>query len=152
MLEANVSPDSKVFEFGGGGSTMWFSDRVGTVVTVEHDPTWAQSLIAATDGNPRTNILVHDDSDGYANYVEAIRAFPDEYFDVIVVDGRERVRCTAEAAAKVRPGGLLLLDDSERPRYAGAHNLLAGWPSQVITGLAPFKPQAGTTTVWRRPE
>jgi predicted O-methyltransferase YrrM len=151
LLDAVVTRDTAVFEFGGGGSTLWFADRAGTVVTVEHDHGWAHDLRAATTEDPRTTILAHDASDGYEAYVNAIRAYPDEHFDVVLIDGRERVRCVAAAAPKLRPGGLLVLDDSERPLYARAGEILDGWPCQVVSGLAPFKPVAGTTTVWRRP-
>lgn len=151
LLDAAVTRASTVFEYGGGGSTLWFADRAGAVVTVEHDPEWGQSLLAATAGDERLTVLLRPATDQYAAYVSAIDEYPDKHFDVVVVDGRERVRCVAAAVSKVRPGGLLLLDDSDRPRYAQAHRAMSGWPARTITGLAPFKPMAGTTTVWRKP-
>ena len=61
--------------------------------------------------------------------------------DLVVVDGRERARCAARATAKVRPGGLLLVDDIDRERAidetltsirrAGADAVLTYWATEV---------------------
>ena len=42
------------------------------------------------------------------------------YEDVIAVDGRDRVNCVKHAMPKLKPGGVLVLDDSHRPRYREA--------------------------------
>ena len=53
----------------------------------------------------------------FRSYAQAIDAFPDRYFDLVVVDGRARPSCILHARDKVKPGGILLLDQSERPYY-----------------------------------
>ena len=40
VLGKHVKTGSRVFEYGGGGSTFYFLDRGASVVTVEHDPEW----------------------------------------------------------------------------------------------------------------
>ena len=47
-LAAVIGPGSRVFEYGGGGSTLWFLDRGAEVVTVEHHEGWANQLEEAT--------------------------------------------------------------------------------------------------------
>jgi len=151
LLEEVLTPTSRVFEYGGGGSTVWFAARAGEVVTVEHDEQWASILAAAVADC--SGCVVHsrrlDSADD--SYVRSIQEHPDGYFDIVVVDGRERVRCLEAAREKVRPGALLLLDDAQRPRYAPAYELLAEWPLRTVFGLAPTKPDPGTTAVWTRP-
>ncbi len=44
-LSEIVKSDSRVFEFGAGNSTLWWATRARDVVSVEHDPTWADQLI-----------------------------------------------------------------------------------------------------------
>ncbi|HYF21606.1 MAG TPA: hypothetical protein VEA40_27340, partial [Ramlibacter sp.] len=39
-LEALLDKSSKVFEYGAGGSSMFFASRVGELVSVEHDAGW----------------------------------------------------------------------------------------------------------------
>ena len=58
-----------------------------------------------------------------------VAALADESFDLVVVDFLEapavtRIDALEPALRKVRPGGLLLLDDSDRPGYAKAYELL----------------------------
>ncbi|MBL0064306.1 MAG: hypothetical protein IPP38_04630 [Bacteroidetes bacterium] len=44
FLKKNLKKDMKVFEYGGGGSTLFFAKRVGELITVEHDEQWFQRL------------------------------------------------------------------------------------------------------------
>lgn len=144
-----VGPGTRVLEYGGGGSTLWFLDRGATVVTVEHHAGWAARLRTLA-GPERWTLLERGAEDGYAAYVAAVEDFPDGSFDVVLVDGRERARCVAAALPKVRPGGLLLVDDADRERYAAAIDG-TGWPRRDVVGFAPGKPTLAHTAVLRRP-
>lgn len=150
-LEKHLTRSSKVFEFGGGGSTVWFANRVGEVVTVEHDPDWFPVLESAVGSRPGCTLIHRTAQDNYADYITSIDPFEDATFDAVVVDGRERVRCLERALTKVRPGGLLVLDDANRTRYSAAYSLAAGWPQRTYRGLAPTMTVPGVTAVWQRP-
>ena len=147
---ASCEAGGRVFEFGGGGSTLWFADHGADVVTVEHDRDWVEHLATALVDEARCQLIHRDSSNDYAEYVATIAEWPDAHFDVVVVDGRERVRCLRESISKVRPGGLLILDDAERPRYRAAFDAV-DWPHVTYRGLTPCKTVAGVTTVWSRP-
>jgi len=148
-LAAVIGPGSRVFEYGGGGSTLWFLDRGAEVVTVEHHEGWANQLEEAIS-SPDWTLLRRSADDNYAAYVAAIDEQPDASLDLVVVDGRERVRCAARATVKVRPGGLLLVDDIDRERYhAGVEAI--GWPRRDVVGFAPAKPTLAYTAVLTRP-
>ena len=149
-LERELTPTSRVFEYGGGGSTLWFADHCGEVVTVEHDDDWYRLLAERTASLEHVTIFHRGATDGYAEYVPAIQGYPDDHFDVVVVDGRERVRCFAASLTKVRPGGLVVLDDTNRDRYHDAFELASGW-SHRTRGLTTAKSEDGVTTVWLRP-
>ena len=151
LLDAHLTPNAKVFEFGGGGSTLWFAERAGEVVTVEHDPEWFPVLQRAVEDSPNVTVLHGADANEYAAYVNSINEYPDGHFDVVVVDGRQRVRCIAQAIPKVKTGGLLILDDTNRERYRPAFDMLEDWPYRTYRGLTPSKSEAGVTTVWRKP-
>jgi predicted O-methyltransferase YrrM len=79
------------------------------------------------------------------------------FFDLVVVDFLEapavtRVDVLKPAIRKVRPGGLLLLDDSDRPGYAEAFELLAGWQLRKFVGVKDGWPEACETGFFRRPK
>ncbi len=149
-LGAAATKKSAVFEFGGGGSTAWFADRFGRVTTVEHHREWFSMLESRLGGTSNVTLLYRSSADDYEMYVGSIDAFPDDSFDLVVVDGRERVRCFARAVAKVKPGGSLLLDDADRKRYRDAFDLV-DWPRRVVRGFAPSKPTLAHTAVFTRP-
>lgn len=46
-LEQVLKPDMHLFEWGSGGSTIFFSRRVGQLVSVEHDSFWYAAVASA---------------------------------------------------------------------------------------------------------
>lgn len=148
-LSERIGPESRVFEYGGGGSTLWFLDRGTEVVTAEHDAEWSRTLATMTQSR-RWTLLERSSAASYRDYVEAITDYPDECFDLVVVDGRERVRCARAAMTKVAPGGWLVFDDIDRPRYEVGLETI-GWPRRDVVGFAPAKPTLAYTAVFTRP-
>ena len=76
--------------------------------------------------------------------------------DLVVVDFLEspdadRVDAVRAGRSKVRRGGYLLLDDSDRPAYADAFELLDGWRQRRFAGVKDGWPQAVETAIFRRP-
>lgn len=149
-LEAVVCAGSRVFEYGGGGSTLWFLDRGAIVVTVEHHRGWAADLERSIDSHNWT-LLARSVANGPAEYVDAVSSYPDDWFDVVVVDGRARGRCIARALPKVKPGGLLLVDDIHRKKHAANAVRDVEWPRRDVIGFAPAKLSLGYTAVLTRP-
>ena len=149
-LEERLAPGMRVFEFGGGGSTLWFLDLGLEVVTAEHDTEWSH-ILEKTASSPSWTLLVRPLDDGGTAYVDAIDAYPDGHFDLVVVDGRHRARCVAAALTKVRPGGMLVVDDVDRERYAAALDAVP-WPRADVIGFAPAKPSLSYTSLLVRPD
>lgn len=150
-LDGQIDGNSKVFEFGGGGSTLWLAKRAEQTVTVEHDDEWVSYLRKALGPYPNAKMLTRSSSDDFREYVSTIDSFPDETFDLVIVDGRRRVLCAEHAIKKLRVGGLLVLDDSERTRYMPVHKNLASWVSRSFNGFGPAKAGGSRTTIWEKP-
>lgn len=123
-----------VFEWGAGASTLWLAKRAGTVISVEHDDSWAMRVKEATT-NMNTVKVKHippgiskggdsryssakSGNTGYSfeNYVKAIDK-TDEKFDLIVIDGRAREACFDLALANLKEDGIILFDNMDRKRY-----------------------------------
>ena len=145
-----IGPGTRVFEYGGGGSTAWFADLGADVTTVEHHPEWVAHLNEQFRDDEHVELIHRSDANGFADYITAIDAYPDASFDVVVVDGRERVQCFEHSVAKIKPGGTLILDDVDRARYARAFEVV-DWPREVVHGFAPCKPTMGHTAAFTRP-
>lgn len=173
-LESFLTPDMKVFEFGSGGSTIFTAKRVTALVSVEHDPKWHKLTAEALARNNILNcqyLLVpqqiaaeaaHEPNDPYGfvssqyqgmsfeDYVKSISAFPDETFDLVAVDGRARPSCILHALDKVRCGGHLMLDNSERSRYQAGTALLADWEQTHFFGPGPYVREFWQTSIYRK--
>jgi hypothetical protein len=165
-LRAYVRPGMKVFEYGSGGSTIFFASHVGQIVSVEHDPEWYERTAERLGPLPPDNssyVLQPPDeganaefgstderyrSMNFESYVKTIDDYADEHFDLVVVDGRARTACVLRALPKIRRGRFLLLDDSYRSEYSPAMAALAGQRRTDFRGLAPYNTDLGQTTVW----
>lgn len=153
-LERILNPSSSVFEFGAGASSAWFAKRAANVVSLEHDSNWCvavrEQLRAAGLRNCELRLVDVDE------FPDAICSFADESFDVVLVDGEEtspgdRLACLEASRKKVKPGGYLVLDDSDRPAYQDADKLLPGWDAKHFIGLKLVPLAVVQTTIYRRP-
>ncbi|MBR9909493.1 MAG: FkbM family methyltransferase [Gammaproteobacteria bacterium] len=148
FLQARLQGDLKLFEYGSGFSTRYYAERVGEVTSVESSREW-YDLIGPT--LPANVELIHADTgDGY---IQAIAGQGQQY-DVVVVDGRDRVDCVKAALPCLSASGVLLLDDSSRERYAPAvaHMHEAGFRSLEFVGLKPGSIDAHHSTLFYRPQ
>ena len=134
--------DSRVFEYGTGGSSLYFSNKVSKVVGVEHDKEWFEKVVSTFKSKKQCNweghlclpVKTEMELDfenpidygssaqefigfDFSNYCKKIREFDDEYFDAVLVDGRARPSCIVESVNKIKKGGILIIDNSERDYY-----------------------------------
>ena len=87
----------------------------------------------------------------FVDYARLIDDYADESFDLVAVDGRARCACVWHARAKVKPGGYLMLDNSDRPFYDPARQYLSDWEKRDLFGPGPYVDRFWGTTFWRRP-
>jgi hypothetical protein len=133
-----------VFEYGSGNSTLFWSSVARRVVSVEDDEKW--HAIVAQRLPAHCELVLETDVTAYA---AAIQRYA-EQFDVIVVDGaargNTRLGCSRFALPQLRPGGMIILDNSDwLPESARV--LREGGLIQVdFTGFAPISGQTQTTS------
>ena len=148
FLEERLHGDLRVFEFGSGGSTHFFARHAGQVGAVESDADWFERI--RENLPPNATVLFRPAVDS-GDYRRSIQEF-DQEFDVIVVDGRDRVNCLEAAAGRLSGRGVIILDDFDRERYrAGVKGLEErGFRSLPIEGLKPLSYQKERTTIFYR--
>jgi spermidine synthase len=63
----------------------------------------------------------------------------EEKFDIIIVDGRDRVNCCKQAVDALTPKGVVVLDDSEREFYREGVDFLLkkGFKQLSFSGISP---------------
>lgn len=125
-MERIVHPGCHVFEWGAGGSTLWFGLKGARVRTVEHAQEWHDAVLTELRPlNLPVKLLFRLlEPPTCTSYVNAVLETPQTY-DLVFVDGRQRVQCFRTAIDRVNSDGYILLHDSERGNYAECRNIAA---------------------------
>ncbi len=153
-LRRRIRSDWSILEFGAGRSTPWFAQRAGRVLSFEDNGFWVGHTRERLDQLGLASVELR--LRGVEEFSREVAALPPSSFDLVVVDFLEapavtRIDVLEPAMQRVRPGGYLLLDDSDRPGYAEAYKLLAGWKERRFSGVKDDWPEACETTIFRRP-
>jgi len=153
-LNRRIRGDWEILELGSGRSTPWLARRAKHVISFEHDPDWhrraRERLDAAGLDNCDLRLLPVE---SFASEVEKLT---NASFDLVIVDflepePAERVDAVRAVREKVRPQGLLLLDDTDRPAYSPAYEVLSGWRERRFVGVKDEWAGVCETSIFRRP-
>jgi SAM-dependent methyltransferase len=141
FLDAWLKPIDRGLEFGSGRSTLWFARRVTALTSVEHAPVWFERtrrvLAAQGISNVDHRLITGRGSEDPAGYASVADNFAEDSLDFVLVDGIYRDSCAMATLSKLRPGGLLVIDD--------AHRYL---PSRSIAPYARSLAQGPATPLW----
>jgi hypothetical protein len=150
LLGNRLSHDLDLFEFGSGYSTLFFASRVRSVTSVEYDRKWFDLIKLQTPENVML-IFIEKDVDG--NYCRVINSSGKQY-DVVVVDGRDRVNCMKQGVAALSQRGVIILDDSQRSDYQEGIEFVKrkGFRTLSIEGLKATTTGIDRTTIFYREE
>ena len=176
-IAGHLQDGMRVFEYGSGGSTLFWLRRKVELVSIEHDPAWFdvvkgklpvggnvdyrlvppepfdEANVGKDPADPLAYVSMDEPSRGrtYRAYATQIDAYPDAHFDVVIVDGRARPCCLWHAAPKVKPGGLLVLDNANRDYYLKSlGQRLAGFRRERYEGIGPVDAWTSETDVFVR--
>jgi hypothetical protein len=175
-LLKRLPPDPVVFEYGSGGSTLFWLKHGSRCTSVEHDAEWFARMRQRVGDNSRLDYrLIPPDADPagedadpsdpqayrstdpafagqtFRKYARQIDGFPNQHFDVVLVDGRARPSCLMHCAPKVKRGGLLILDNAERDYYtAKAGVALNDFVRNEFFGAGPMTRIMWQTDIYQR--
>lgn len=151
FLEKLDLENRRVFEYGGGGSTLFFLNRGCQVCTVENSAAWADKISAsAVEFASRLELRLVEmpehpgaaDGELAKQYIELVeRGAP---WDLVLVDGVDgnpsvRMACLEAARRCVPARGIVILDDSWRPEYERAPEIMSGFSQTILEGLGPAR-------------
>lgn len=150
FIEKRLNKTLKVFEYGSGFSSLFYSEYVLQVTSVEHNAVWYQKMKKIIPENVEL-IFRDDDIDGL--YCKAVN-LKGEVYDLIIVDANDRVNCTKQALTALSDKGVVILDDSDREEYQEAFDIMAQNKYREITfwGISPGYFNRKATTVFYRPD
>jgi hypothetical protein len=164
-LEKNLTKDMNVFEYGSGGSTLFFSQRVNTITSIEHDKGWYdyELNILSKLNNLELKLIVPQlngrllnhgkdyENMYFDNYVNSIDDYEDK-FDLIIVDGRQRNECFKKAILKVKCGGVIVFDNFDREHYQKSLECVNATDFEILSfyGFVPFGTMQSLTTIFKK--
>jgi hypothetical protein len=133
-----------IFEWGAGYSTLFWSSRAKSVISVETDPLWYSLLKPQLASNCEL-ILATREVEQYSSLIQNKNGF-----DVIVIDGtgESRAACSRIAITNLRPGGLIILDNSDLWLTSSQILRDSGLIQVDFTGFAPMSAHCHTTSVY----
>jgi Methyltransferase domain len=153
-LDAQIQPTWQVLELGAGASTPWLAERAKTVLSFEDDPGWhrevSRRLAESKVDNCDLRLTPLD------QLPKCLSDLPRRDFDLAFIDcnereGFDRLACVRLVRDLVKPGALLLLDDSDKPAYRSQDAVLSGWTLKRFVGIKQFPLMAVETSIYQRP-
>ena len=134
FIENKIDSDFRILEYGSGNSSLWWSERVTQVISIESDANWFGYIKENMPSNVEL-YLIEDDLE----YASAINQYEDHSFDVIIVDGSNRNQCAEFAISKVKDQGFIIFDNTDDHKHAeGVKKLLeAGFIRIDFYGMIP---------------
>lgn len=124
FLDRALSPDGVGLEWGSGRSTSWFGRRLASLTSIEHDQAWYETVQERARELSSVQLRYipldhpaeetgHRQYDPLPGYVAVANEFADESLDLALVDGAYRQACVSAVLPKMRPGGLLVVDNTD---------------------------------------
>lgn len=168
FLKERITKDLLVFEYGSGGSSIWFSKHAKSVDSVEHHPQWHQEILKQTANNHDLTINIklaelkpeHQaldyhtlaflrDSDGN-NYINQIEKSNKKYH-LVIVDGLFRNDCITIATQFLTNDGIIILDNTNYFKELSdgiTYMKNQGFKRIDFWGMSPIVGQKSCTTIY----
>ena len=146
FLDTRINEEMTVFEYGIGNSTIWWASRVSRVVSCEHDRQWFLNMKSSLPDNVE---CMHFDMVPSGDYSKAILQYDSE-FDLIVIDGRDRVNCARNSLRALNGTGVIIWDNSDREDYRDGYDFLIdnGFKRLDFSGIGPVNVYGWCTSVF----
>ena len=113
FLNKRIKAGMKIFEFGSGNSTLWYAMKGCDVTSYENDINWFNSLKSTLPSNVDYHYCPLEYGGDYSKSVASSGCV----FDIIVIDGRDRVNCAFNSINYLSNKGVIIWDNSDRESY-----------------------------------
>ena len=156
FLERYLKPNMTVCEYGSGGSTIFFAKRVASVYSIEDNAKWFALVTQRLQDKKILNAKVElfpFDFKSPAGFEKSayLNAIPDRPFDIYVIDGSEeweqvRPVCFQLVEERIRPGGMIIVDDSWR--YVELRKRNKAHEVKTFQSVGPSRPGVTSTDIY----
>ncbi len=151
-----INPEMKVFEWGSGGSTLFFARRVKYVNSVEDDPLWLDQLQSKLKQEGINNVKISYcpfDFRNPKNFPESayLNALSSNEYDIIIIDGQdctfqERITCFQHAEKYSDNSKYIIMDDFWRYETLLTNN--RALKTEVLESVGPCRLGVTNTAIF----
>jgi len=127
LIEKYLNNDDTLLEWGSGHSTIYFSDMVKKIISIEHDIDWVDKIESVIKAYNIKNIKVHHVPshtpnpipcryEQFKDYVEFAKTKKLK-FNKVLIDGRARKYCAKSIYDVIDEDTIVFIHDFNRPDY-----------------------------------
>lgn len=127
FIEKYLDKNDILLEWGSGNGTIYFSDLVKNIISIEHDKNWVNNIKTIIDIYNIKNITIHHIAahspepipcryEQFKDYIE----FPKKKklkFTKVLIDGRARKYCAKSIYDIIDNDTIVFIHDFNRPDY-----------------------------------
>lgn len=163
FIKSRLNKNMIVFEYGYGGSSQWFAEKVLKIYSVEHNKEWIEIMnpfkkdnmsVALCEIPENCKHLDYDtlaffnDSNKYTKDVEV----HNEKFDIIIIDGIFRNICTEKSISFLKDDGIFILDNTDLLKINPSIDFLTknGFKRIDFWGMMPIYQYKTCTSIFYR--
>ncbi len=149
FIDPRLNKNLNVFEFGSGNSTVWYAQRVKSIVAVEHDLSWFEQIKLKLASNAEIIFKQLDTNGEYAK--SALNR--GTKFEMIIIDGRDRNNCVYQSIDALSEDGVFVFDNTHLALYNESIQFLInkGFKRIDFIGLTPTIAYSSSTSVFYKP-
>jgi precorrin-6B methylase 2 len=160
FIAPRLNKSHEIFEFGGGNSTLFWSNLVGSVDAIDHDKKWVEMISKQLPTNGKI-VYVEVENIHYTElafqpigkvntYNQWLKNNAKRY-DIIIVDGVDRNNCILNAVNALKEGGIIVIDNMELESHMqiATDNLTThGFKRLDFWGMAPLLTSLSCTSIF----
>ena len=120
FLNVKLNKEMVCLEFGSGNSSLWIANRVKYLTSIEHNFEWFKKIDNNSKQIKNFKIL-YLEGNKYRDYSDS--NIDDNSIDFCLVDGLYRDEISLKILNKLKPGGIIIIDDVQR--YLPSNNTLS---------------------------
>lgn len=146
FIEERIRKEMIVFEYGSGNSTLWLAKNVSQVYSVDHDFEWFNKVRNMISDNVKYKYIPLEYG---GQYCKEILNYNNK-FDIVFIDGRDRVNCCKNCINALKDDGIIIWDDTLREEYNEGYNYLKerGFKELKLKDIGPNRTIANQTSIF----
>lgn len=146
FLEYRLNKKMNLFEYGCGNSTLFFAQRVKSIISVEHNNQWYNQIKTTL---PKNANLVFQNLEYGKEYSKQVLIGKKKY-NLIIIDGRDRNNCIKNSVTALTKDGVIVFDNSQLVDYKIGMDFLAqkGFKRLDFWGQIPIAAHENCTSIF----